>query len=178
LFRLPGALSWTFTFEDQPLFAGLRALATSGIDKPVLNTFRMFAKMRGRRLAVKSSHGYTLDEIMGHGRRERSESDVHALASLDGNKLAALVWHYHADDVPGAPAAVELTFVGLRPESADDVPGAPAVAGRPSASSFPGKAYPWLCYSVARTSRRVSDSLCVACRGLYRQVQVGVGRLS
>jgi xylan 1,4-beta-xylosidase len=125
--NLEGALSWTFTFEDQPLFAGLRALATGGIDKPVLNAFRMFAKMNGQRLAVESSHGRTVDEIMrrseergGQGTRQEdviAEPDVHALASLDGNKLAAMVWHYHADDVPGDEAAVDLTFVGLPQES-------------------------------------------------------------
>jgi xylan 1,4-beta-xylosidase len=68
--NLEGALSWTFTFEDQPLFAGLRALATGGIDKPVLNTYRMFAKMSGRRLAVESSHGYTY-VCGGAGRQQR-----------------------------------------------------------------------------------------------------------
>src|SRR5690606_28467707 len=30
--NLEGALTWSFTFEDQPLFAGMRALATGGID--------------------------------------------------------------------------------------------------------------------------------------------------
>jgi xylan 1,4-beta-xylosidase len=137
--NLEGALSWTFTFEDQPYFAGLRSLATNGIDKPVLNAFRMMAKMSGERLAVESTHGYTVDEIIGprggrRGRRGRAaqgdaagpppqpprrrrdvlgEPDVHALASLDGNKLAAMVWHYHADDVPADAAAVALRLTGL-----------------------------------------------------------------
>jgi xylan 1,4-beta-xylosidase len=31
----------------------------------------------------------------------RGNPDVSALASLDKNKLAVLVWHYHDDDVPG-----------------------------------------------------------------------------
>jgi len=127
--NLEGALTWSFTFEDQPLFAGLRALATGGIDKPILNTFRMFAKMGGRRLAVESSHGYALEEIMRRDRRRGAEPgedaqnarrpdvvgqpDVHALASLDGDTVAVMVWHYHADAVPGADAAVELTLFGL-----------------------------------------------------------------
>jgi xylan 1,4-beta-xylosidase len=38
---------------------------------------------------------------------------VHALASHSGDKLAALVWHYHADDVPGDEAEIELTVTGL-----------------------------------------------------------------
>jgi len=50
-------LTWAFEFEDQPYFAGFRALASNGLDLPVLNTFRMFAKMSGQRLAVRSSAG-------------------------------------------------------------------------------------------------------------------------
>ena len=38
----------------------------------------------------------------------------------DDNKLAAIVWHYHADDVPGDAAAVELTFARLPQERGVD----------------------------------------------------------
>ena len=41
-----GAVTWAFQFENQPWFAGFRTLATNGIDKPVLNVFRMFGMMR------------------------------------------------------------------------------------------------------------------------------------
>ena len=53
--NLEGALTWAFTFEDQPLFAGFRQLASGGIGLPVLNTFRMMAKMDGERVQVESS---------------------------------------------------------------------------------------------------------------------------
>jgi xylan 1,4-beta-xylosidase len=46
--NLEGALTWSFEFEGQPYFAGFRSLATNGIDKPVLNVFRMFARMTWR----------------------------------------------------------------------------------------------------------------------------------
>ena len=52
--NLEGALTWSFEFEGQPYFAGFRSLATNGIDKPVLNVFRMFARMSGDRLRVQS----------------------------------------------------------------------------------------------------------------------------
>jgi xylan 1,4-beta-xylosidase len=42
-----GAVSWSFEFENQPWFFGFRDLATNGVDKPVLNIFRMFGKMSG-----------------------------------------------------------------------------------------------------------------------------------
>jgi len=109
--NLQGALTWAFEFEDQPLFAGFRQLASGGLDLPVLNVFRMFAKMSGQRLAVTSSAGLTADII--RARNVRENPDVSALASLDKNKLAVLVWHYHDDDVPGPAAAVDLTLNGL-----------------------------------------------------------------
>ena len=109
--NLEGALTWAFEFEDQPPFAGFRALASDGLVLPVLNVFRMFAKMSGQRLAVESSAG--LDAEMIRARGVRGNPDVSALASLDKNKLAVLVWHYHDDDLPGPDAAVELALNNL-----------------------------------------------------------------
>jgi xylan 1,4-beta-xylosidase len=109
--HLEGALTWAFEFEDQPYFAGFRALATNGIDLPVLNVFRMFAKMGGQRLRTESSAEVPLDRIVAAGVRE--QPDVSALASLDGSTLSVLVWHYHDDDVAGPDADVALTMTGL-----------------------------------------------------------------
>jgi xylan 1,4-beta-xylosidase len=106
-----GALTWAFEFEDQPYFAGFRSLASNGIDKPVLNVFRMFSKMGGRRLAVESDAAISLDEIVRRG--VRAQPDVAALASLDGKKLSVLAWHYHDDDVPGPAAQISLVVSGL-----------------------------------------------------------------
>jgi xylan 1,4-beta-xylosidase len=109
--NLEGALTWAFEFENQPYFAGFRSLASNGLDKPVLNVFRMFSRMSGRRVAVTSSGEVPLDAILQDG--VRGAPDVSALASLDRNRLTVLVWHYHDDDVPGPDAAVELTVDGL-----------------------------------------------------------------
>jgi xylan 1,4-beta-xylosidase len=106
-----GALTWAFEFEDHPYFAGFRSLATNGIDKPVLNTFRMFSKMGGQRLTVESDHAVPLDRIVRRGVRERP--DVAALASLDGDTVAVLAWHYHDDDLPGPAADIKLALEGL-----------------------------------------------------------------
>ena len=115
--NLDGALTWAFEFEDQPYFAGFRALATNGIDLPVLNVFRMFSKMDGSRVATTSSAEVPLARIVAAGVRE--QPDVAAMASLDGSQLAVLVWHYHDDDVAGADAAVSLAISGL-PATASD----------------------------------------------------------
>ncbi len=109
--NLAGALTWAFEFEDTPYFAGFRSLATNGIDKPVLNVFRMFAKMSGERLSIESDGAVSLDRMMRRGVRDKP--DVSAFASRDGDKLYVMVWHYHDDDLPGPAAAVELQLANL-----------------------------------------------------------------
>jgi xylan 1,4-beta-xylosidase len=115
--NLEGALTWAFEFEDQPYFAGFRTLASNGIDKPVLNVFRMFARMSGQRLAVESDGAVPLDEIIRRG--VRASPDVSALASLGQNKLCVLAWHYHDDDVSGPDAEIELTLSSLPRDRAE-----------------------------------------------------------
>jgi xylan 1,4-beta-xylosidase len=109
--NLEGALTWAFEFEDQPYFAGFRTLASNGLDKPVLNVFRMFSQMTGQQLLVESDHAVPLDAILRNG--VRADPDITAMASLDKSKLCVLVWHYHDDDVPGPSASIELILNGL-----------------------------------------------------------------
>ena len=45
--NIEGMLTWAFEFEDQQYFEGFRTLATNGIDKPILNLFRMAGLLRG-----------------------------------------------------------------------------------------------------------------------------------
>ena len=110
--NLLGSVTWAFEFEDQPYFAGFRDLATNGIDKPVLNVFRMLGMMRGERLAVTSSSAATTEAIRDNGVREAP--DVNALAVRDGRKLAILLWNYHDDDLPAAPAQVEIAVANAQ----------------------------------------------------------------
>jgi xylan 1,4-beta-xylosidase len=114
--NLEGALTWAFEFEDQPYFAGQRVLSTNGIDLPVLNVFRMFARMGGERVDTASSGEVPLDAIESGG--VRGAPDVGALASLDKGRLCVFIWHYHDDDVPGPAAQVEVTIEGLPPGAA------------------------------------------------------------
>jgi xylan 1,4-beta-xylosidase len=114
---LDGALTWAFEFEDQPYFAGFRALASNGIDLPVLNVFRMFSRMAGRRIFVESTGAVPLEAIVANG--VRGSADVGALASRAPGRLAVMAWHYHDDDVPGPEAEVTMEVQGL-PASASD----------------------------------------------------------
>jgi xylan 1,4-beta-xylosidase len=104
--NLKGVVSWSFEFEDQVWFAGFRELATHGVDKPVLNVFRMLGLMRGQRVEVNSNHGFSAGDIVAKGVRETN--DIGAIASKEGNSIAVMVWNYHDDDVTGASAPVEL----------------------------------------------------------------------
>jgi len=106
-----GALTWAFEFEDQPYFAGFRTLASNGIDKPVLNVFRMFSQMGEQRLAAVSDHAVPLGTMLERGVRDAA--DVSALASRGPNQVCVMVWHYHDDDVPGPAAFVKLEITGL-----------------------------------------------------------------
>jgi xylan 1,4-beta-xylosidase len=109
--NLQGALTWAFTFEDQPYFAGFRQLASNGIDLPVLNVFRMFARMQGQRVPATSSRQLPLDGILGSG--VRGDADVGVIASRTAGQVAVFVWHYHDEDLSGPDAAITLDLRGL-----------------------------------------------------------------
>ena len=80
-----GAVTWAFEFEDQPYFAGFRVLSTNGIALPVLNVFRMFGLMGGRRLAVESTGEVELMEI-----RDRGAGPARRLGHRDAARREAL----------------------------------------------------------------------------------------
>ena len=109
--NLLGSVTWAFEFEDQPYFDGFRDLATNGIDKPVLNVFRMLGQMGGRRLAVESTGALALEAIRDSSVRDKP--DVAALATSENRAVSVLVWNYHDDDLPAPAAEVELTVQGL-----------------------------------------------------------------
>jgi xylan 1,4-beta-xylosidase len=109
--NLQGILTWGFEFEDQPYFAGFRDLATNGVDKPVLNVFRMAGLMTGERVTTESSGAVPLDSILKFG--VRAHSDVGALAVRSPNTVSVMVWNYHDDDFPGSSMPVQLSIAGL-----------------------------------------------------------------
>ena len=110
--NLEGNLTWAFEFENEPYFAGFRALATNGVNLPVLNVFRLWSQMHGDRLPVTSTAGHTAAEIRTGG-VPADHPDVSALVSLDGNRLTVMAWHYLDDDVPGPAADVTVNVAGL-----------------------------------------------------------------
>lgn len=109
--NLLGAVSWSFEFEDQAWFRGFRDLATNGVDKPVLNVFRMFGMMEGNRVEVKQNLAYDFKKVRDQSVREAA--DINALASKGTNSAGVMVWNYHDDNVPAPDAAVEISVKGL-----------------------------------------------------------------
>jgi len=109
--NLAGMLSWSFEFEGKDYFEGFRTLATNGIDKPVLNVFRMAGLMAGERVEASSSGRVAVDQILKSGVRQTP--DVDALATKGEREAAVMVWNYHDDDVaaPGAPVKVAVTGI-------------------------------------------------------------------
>jgi xylan 1,4-beta-xylosidase len=109
--NLMGAVSWSFEFEDQPWFAGYRDLATNGVDKPVLNVFRMFAMMKGKRVEVKGNRMYDLGTFVDSS--VRGQTDIGAMAAKDKRSVTILIWNYHDEDKQGAPEEVVIHLNGL-----------------------------------------------------------------
>ena len=106
-----GALTWAFLFEDQPLFAGFRVLASNDIDHAVLNVFRFYSKLAGQRVLVTSTSAASVDSMINSG--VRNEPDVSALATISASQAAVILWHYHDDDTAGPDANVTLKLAGL-----------------------------------------------------------------
>jgi xylan 1,4-beta-xylosidase len=87
--NLAAAMSWSFEFEGQRYFDGFRDLATNGIDKPVLNVFRMFGLMRGNRIPVEN-----------------------AFVTADKHSMYIMVWNYTDDDT-ASPTQIALSITHL-----------------------------------------------------------------
>jgi len=104
-----GAVSWSFEFENQPWFYGYRDLSTNGVDKPVLNVFRMFGMMTGKRVSAESNRMYPLEEVLKSSVRGEL-SDIGALATKDKKSAAVMVWNYHDDNIQGLAENVIVTI--------------------------------------------------------------------
>ena len=109
--NLAAMLSWSFEFENKDYFEGFRTLATNGIDKPVLNVFRMAGLMSGQRVMTGSTGQIPLDDMMKNGVRQAP--DIDAMATKAAHEAAVLLWNYHDDDLPAATADVQVTIAGI-----------------------------------------------------------------
>ena len=110
--NLKGAVTWAFEFEDQPWFHGYRELSTNGVNKPVLNVFRMFGKMTGDRVEVNGEIAY--DFIIARDSSIRGDKpDISAFATLDNGKAAVMIWNYLDLNVitPSIPVNIKVNGI-------------------------------------------------------------------
>jgi len=110
--NLIGIVTWAFEFEDQPWFHGFRDLATNGVDKPVLNVFRMFGMMGPVRVYTESDEGIDFRSVIDSGVRG-NRNDIGAIASKDRNYATVMLWNYHDDDRVSPDVRVEIRMSGI-----------------------------------------------------------------
>jgi xylan 1,4-beta-xylosidase len=112
--HLAGSVSWSFEFEDQPYFEGFRELATNGVNKPVLNTFRMFGLLGAERAKVSSTSALPIEQLVSAG--VRKQPDIRAIATRKDHEIEIMLWNYHDEDIAAPDAPIDLAITGL-PES-------------------------------------------------------------
>lgn len=102
-----GLLTWAFMFQNQPYFAGYRALSTNGIHLPVLGAFKLLGGLSGESIPVTSTGALTLASVLAGGARQ--QADVNAMATRNGMDVAVVAWNYHDDIVTVASTPVSLS---------------------------------------------------------------------
>jgi len=107
-----GVVTWAFEFEGQPYFEGFRTLATNGVDKAVLNAFRMFGLLGENRVVAISSGALASSDVVQNGVRKKP--DVSVIATRKDREVDILIWNYHDDDLPALAASIDLSLNGLK----------------------------------------------------------------
>lgn len=80
--------TWAFYFEGKRFFEGNRTLVTNeNIEKPILNAFRLLAKLGTTRVRVRSSHARDVLDPPA------PSVEIDALAAVAGERVTVLVWH-------------------------------------------------------------------------------------
>jgi len=111
--RVDAMLTWAFQFENEEFFAGLRTLSTNGVDKPVLNVFRLLARLGGMRLHLASSAGRDPRQHPG-GDTADAPPDVCGIAAVDGTgRIQVLLCSHHDDWDVTTHTAVETALSGI-----------------------------------------------------------------
>jgi xylan 1,4-beta-xylosidase len=109
--NLVGMVTWAFEFENKQYFEGFRTLATNGIDKPVLNFFRMAAMLSGDRVSATSTSTVPAEDILKNG--VRTQTDVDAVATKADHEASVMVYNYFDDELPAPDAEVTVKIAGI-----------------------------------------------------------------
>ncbi len=90
-------LTWAFMFEGERCFEGTRSLSTQGIDKAVLNLFRMVSRLGTQKVELRVSRETSLSVPAGTGPAE-AVPDIGGWATLDGGRALQVLVYCHHDD--------------------------------------------------------------------------------
>lgn len=111
--RIDGMLTWAFQFEDREYFAGLRTLSTNGVDKPVLNVFRLLARLGGTRLSLQSDAARD-PLVQGEGDKANTPPDLSGIAALNqAGEVQVLLCCHHDDWDLHHPMTAKVCLSGL-----------------------------------------------------------------
>ncbi|RIK48361.1 MAG: beta-xylosidase [Chloroflexi bacterium] len=113
--QVDSMLTWAFLFEGRAYFEGFRTLSTNGVDKAVLNVFRLLAKLGGTRLALTSDRA--VDPLSrGRGDDRASLPDIDGLAALDEtNGIQVFLSSHHDDWDVTTPSEIAIRVEGVEP---------------------------------------------------------------
>ena len=104
--NLQGVLTWAFMFDGKQYFEGFRTLSTNGIDKPVLNGFKMLNMLDGKRVPLTSSGALGADKIIEN--KVRREPDIDGVATASDEMVQVVLWNYHDDIIEAEPNKVRV----------------------------------------------------------------------
>lgn len=105
--QVDGMITWAFEFEDREYFEGLRTLSTNGIDKAVLNVFRLLGKLGGIRVEL-------------NGAESDSDKDANLSAIAATNETGAVqvfISNHHDDWDVRESSTVNLSIGSLLPNT-------------------------------------------------------------
>jgi len=109
--NLAGVVTWSFEFEGQAYFEGFRELATNGIDKPVLNAFRMYGMLNGERVKLTSDAAAETEAVL-HPADAKIEG-VDGLAARGARDVEVIVWNYREEEIARPARTVKIEVSGL-----------------------------------------------------------------
>jgi xylan 1,4-beta-xylosidase len=89
-------LAWAFMFEGERCFEGTRTFSTQGIDKAVMNVFKLFA-MLGTRLVDLQSSGAKKPEKYGDYWGSGAGAEINGWATLTGTRSLEVLVYCHED---------------------------------------------------------------------------------
>ena len=90
-------LTWAFMFEGERCFEGTRSLSTQGIDKAVMNLFRMFARLGTEKVELSVSRN---QDIPGSAEADGTDADpeISGWATRDSDQMLQVLIYSHHDD--------------------------------------------------------------------------------